>query len=142
MNPPPLPDNKKKKKRISIFVTVLAIAAILTIGGVVAIRYILTTGITTDIDNKFGDQHLKTAVALLELHKARSGLYPDSLADLKFLGDWDRIILFTVAYYPSADRKSYYVEVTRGWIGKPNFTMPDEFWKGTGFSKELKPRSH
>ena len=141
MNAPPLPENKKKKKRISV-VTVLAIAAILAIGGVVAIRYILTTGITMGIDNKFGDQHLKTAVALLELHKARYGRYPDSLTGLKFLGDWDRIILFTVAYYPSTDRKSYYVEVTRGWIGKPNFTIPDEFWKGTGFSPELKPSSH
>jgi hypothetical protein len=41
----------------------------------------------------FGDQHLKTTVALIELHKVRYGKYPDSLSDLKFTGECDQIAL-------------------------------------------------
>ncbi len=136
---PPLP-YEKRRRQIPVIVIVLAVATILAIGGVLAFRSIIASGITTGIDNKFGDQHLKTAVALIELYKVRYGRYPDSLRDLKFLGDWDQIVLYTVAYFPSPDRKAYYVEVTRGWMGKPNLTVSDEFWKGTGFSSALKPK--
>jgi hypothetical protein len=89
----------------------------------------------------FGDQHLKTTVALIELHKVRYGKYPDSLSDLKFTGQWDQIALQSVTYYPNADRTAYYVEVERGWAGKPNLEMPDGFWKGTGYSASLKPKN-
>ncbi len=47
----------------------------------------------------FGDQHLKTAVALIELHKVRFGKYPDTLRDLKFTGQWDQLALQSVGYY-------------------------------------------
>jgi len=87
----------------------------------------------------FGDQNLKTAVALIELHKVRFGRYPSSLQDLRFTGQWDQIALQSVSYYPSPDRSAYYIEVERGWIGKPTLQMPDEFWKGTGYSAALKP---
>jgi len=96
--------------------------------------------VTRPFDNMFGDQHLKTTVALLELYKLRHGSYPDRLADLDFMGDWDRIILWTVAYYPSSDRSGYYVEVTRGWVARPRLTYPPEFWRGTGYRAELRPR--
>ena len=69
----------------------------------------------------------------------RFGKYPDSLRDLKFTGDWDQLHLMSVSYYPSANRDAYYIEVERGWIGKPTFNMPPEFWKGTGYSPALKP---
>jgi hypothetical protein len=88
----------------------------------------------------FGDQHLKTTVALIELHKVRYGKYPDSLSDLKFTGEWDQIALQSVSCYPNADRTAYYVAIERGWVGKPNLEMPDEFWKGTGYSASLKPK--
>ena|ERR1700738_1302519 len=139
MNPPPLPHGKGRRQTLIIFIvlgTVLAVGIL----GLIGFRGLIASGITKGFDNKFGDQHLKTAVALIELYKVRYGRYPDSLHELKFLGDWDQIVLYTVAYYPSADRKSYYVEVTRGWMGKPDLTEPDEFWRGTGFSAALKPK--
>ena len=90
----------------------------------------------------FGDQHLKTAMALIELHKVRYGKYPGSLVDLRFTGQWDQIALQSVSYYPNADRSAYYIEVNRGWIGKPTLEMPAEFWAGTGYSAALKPVDH
>jgi len=88
---------------------------------------------THGIDAKFGDQHLKTTVALVELHRVRTGKYPRSLTELKYTGDWDQIALNNVRYCPSVDQKTYYVEVTHGWGGKPELKIPPEFWTGTGF---------
>jgi hypothetical protein len=89
----------------------------------------------------FGDQHLKTTVALIELHKVRFGRYPASLSDLKFTGQWDQIALQNVFYCANSDGTAYYVEVQRGWIGKPRLEMPEEFWKGTGYNAGLRPRN-
>jgi hypothetical protein len=62
------------------------------------------------------------------------------LRDLKFTGQWEQIALQSVRYYTNADRTAYYVEVETGWIGKPNLMkMPDEFWRGTGYTTSLKP---
>ncbi len=113
---------------------------ILGVGGYLAFRSIVASGITKGPDGMFGDQHLKTTVALLELYKVRYGKYPDRLNDLKFTGAWDQIALNSVEYIPNADRTAYYVEVQRGWIGKPDLHMPEEFWKGTGYSASLKPK--
>jgi len=106
------------------------------------IHTLAASGITKGPDNMFGDQHLKTAVALIELHKVRYGKYPDSLQDLKFTGQWDQIALQSVSYHPNADRSAYYIQVERGWVGKPTLEMPDEFWKGTGYSAALRPETH
>jgi hypothetical protein len=108
-------------------------------GAIVGVHALVQPGGISYFDNKFGDQHLKTVVALLELNKARYGRYPDSLSDLKFTGEWDQIALQSVRYYPNADRTAYYVEVARGWIGKPDLKMPEEFWRGTGYDKSLRP---
>jgi hypothetical protein len=35
-------------------------------------------------DAKFGDQHFKTAIALIELRRVRNGSDPDTLKDLQF----------------------------------------------------------
>jgi hypothetical protein len=94
---------------------------------------------TSMIDNKFGDQHLKTVVALLELYRARHDRYPDRLSDLDFVGDWDRIALNVTAYHPNDTRTRYHVEVTRGWLCSPNLSYPPEFWNGTGYDASLKP---
>jgi hypothetical protein len=112
---------------------------ILSLVGYVAIHSIIASGITKGPDAMFGDQHLKTAVALIELHKTRYGKYPDTLRDLKFTGQWDQIAIQSVGYYPNAERTRYYIEVQRGWVGKPTLQMPDEFWRGTGYSTLLKP---
>jgi hypothetical protein len=139
-NPPPLPQ-EKSRSGLWAFLVVCAVLGALLIGGVIAYRSIIASGITRGFDNKFGDQHIKTAVALIELHKLRFGRYPDSLRDLKFTGDWDQLALMSVRYYPSPNRDAYYIEVERGWMGKPTLTMPSEFWKGTGYSPSFKPVS-
>jgi hypothetical protein len=83
-----------------------------------------------EADAKFGDQHLKTAISLVELHKTRYGKYPESLADLKFIGDWDKIALAAVEYKRSGS--GYELNVLRGWAGAPNNQYPPEFWQGLG----------
>jgi len=84
-------------------------------------------------DSKFGDQHLKTALSLIELHKVRYGAYPKSLQDLKFIGDWDRIALASVEYKLVAG--GYELNVTRGFVKEPSLSYPPEFWQGLGAIK-------
>jgi hypothetical protein len=112
------------------------------VGAAFLIPSVIASGITNGPDNMFGDQYMKTAVALIELHKVRYGKYPDSLWDLKFTGQWDQIALQSVSYYPNADHSAYYIEVEPGWVGKPTMEIPDEFGRGTGYSAALKPKDH
>jgi hypothetical protein len=138
--PPPIPTTSAPKRRRGLLIAgIFGGLLILLLIVYLVFRSIVDSGITKGPDNMFGDQHLKTVVALLELHKVRYGKYPDTFRDLKFVGQWDGIALRSVSYYPSADRTRYYVEVQRGWIGKPSLEMPDEFWQGTGYSSSLKP---
>jgi hypothetical protein len=106
---------------------------------VAGLYWALTSGATRPIDNKFGDQNLKTTVALVELHRLRYGSYPPTLSSLRFTGDWDAIALGSVSYCAAEDRQSYFVEVRRGWVGKPDLTPPPEFWQGTGFRPTVGP---
>ena len=84
-------------------------------------------------DAKFGDQHFKTAISLIELHKLRFGKYPEKLGELKYVGDWDQLALVSVEYHRLD--KGYELNLKRGWIGKPDISYPEEFWKGLGLSK-------
>ena len=141
--PPALPalrDEKFPRKGLVIGLITGGIA-LLILGVYLVFHIVMASGITKGPDNMFGDQNLKTAVALIELYKVRFGKYPDSMRELKFSGQWDQLAVTSVAYYPNASRTRYYVEVQRGWIGKPTITMPEEFWQGTGYSAELKPRT-
>ncbi len=114
----------------------LVVVAVL---GFVFIKILISSGITRGPDKVFGDQYLKTAVALIELHKVRNGHYPSTLSDLQYTGQWDAIALNKVFYQASADLNSYYVEVSVGWMGKPeNLQMSEGFWQGTGYDKSLK----
>jgi hypothetical protein len=89
-------------------------------------------------DQKFGDQHFKTSVALIELHKVRFGEYPNSLKDLKFVGEWDQIALSNVKYKRVPN--GYELDVVQGWVGKPELSYPDEFWMGLGLVRSnMKP---
>lgn len=81
-------------------------------------------------DTQFGDQHFKTAISLIELHKVRFGEYPNALSELKFIGDWDQIALQSVKY--SKEKDGYTLTVSRGWVGKPDLQYPAEFWQGLG----------
>ncbi len=122
--------NNKSKK---LLFTALVVLAIFIFG----IYKIIDSGITGPLDNKFGDQYLKTVVSLVEMHKLRNGTYPDSLSELKYVGDWDRIGIQNVNYYTNCVHTKYYVEVTRGWAAKPKLVMEVEFWQGTGYSEDL-----
>ena len=139
--PPALPEIRTEKRpRKGLVIGLVTGGIVLLLLSVYLIFHIvMASGITNGPDNMFGDQNLKTAVALIELYKVRYGKYPDALRDIKFTGQWDQLPLNSVAYYPNASRTRYYVEVQRGWIGKPTITMPEEFWQGTGYSAKLKP---
>ena len=86
-----------------------------------------------EADAKFGDQHFKTAIALIELHKVRQGSYPATLKDLQFTGEWDAIALSAVEY--TKLEQGYELYVTRGWVGQPKLSYPREFWQGLGVVK-------
>ena len=121
----------------------IAIGLLAVIGGIALffmIRAFVSSGVTSGPDRMFGDQHLKTAVALIELHKVRFDEYPESLKDLKFTGEWDQIALHSVSYVVSEDKTAYFIEVERGWMGKPALEMPEGFWNGTGYREDLKQR--
>src|ERR1017187_10173978 len=141
--PPPFPSEPRTSSRraAKIFITIVCSVVVLGAGCVfLIIHYVTVSGLTRSTDNQFGDQHLKTTVALLELHKVRYGRYPKSLRELRFNGEWDQIWLSGVLYVASPDGRKYYVEVERGWIGKPVLDYPPEFWQGTGYSSALKPQ--
>jgi len=123
-------------------VIIAACAAFMLVGliiSVVGVAGLLLKGVSSKPDNIFGDQHLKTTVAVLELHKVRYGRYPDTLAAIPFMGEWDKAVISSVQYIPSADRQHYFIEVERGWVGKPSLNYPDEFWRGTGYDPNLNP---
>ena len=91
-----------------------------------------------EFDQKFGDQHFKTSIALIELHKLRFGEYPKSLTDLKFTGEWDQIALASESYKKVAN--GYELDVVKGWVAKPELSYPPEFWKGLGVLRSnMKP---
>ena len=130
----------KRRRGLRIAGIVIGGVVVLGLVGYLVVRSIIATGITKGPDAMFGDQHLKTAVALIELHRTRYGKYPVTLRDLKFTGQWDQIAIGSVGYHPNAEGTGYYIEVRRGWVGKPTLEMPDEFWRGTGYSVSLKPK--
>jgi hypothetical protein len=140
MSPPP-PPRPRPKRRPPWFYALAGLAGLAVfVGGIFAFIYVIAPGTGKAFDKQFGDQHLKTSIALIELHKLRYGKYPDSLSDLKYTGQWDQIALQSVRYYPNTNRTAYYIEVERGWMGKPDLSMPDEFWRGTGYDLSLKPK--
>ncbi len=124
------------KRWLALFAVLAAVG--LGLAGYMAYR-VVASGATKPLDNMFGDQHLKTTVALVELHKTRYGAYPARIADLTFVGPWDMIALGAVSYCASADGQSYFVAVRRGWVARPDLDMPAAFWQGTGYSPAVGP---
>lgn len=122
--------------------TFIGLAVLLGLAILAGFAAALTSGFPAGrdgLDNLFGDQHLKTTVALVELHERRYGRYPASLDDLRFTGEWDRIALDSTHYCTNPDRSAYHIEVKRGWMGEPDLSPPAAFWRGTGFSESLGP---
>jgi hypothetical protein len=122
-----------------LWIVFTALVVVVGTGVGIGAYFLVKSGVTRPFDNMFGDQHLKTAVALVELHKVRYGRYPKTLHDLRFLGEWDQIVLDAVEYCTDPDGARYFLEVRTGWIGKPELSPPPEFWQGTGFNKSLGP---
>jgi hypothetical protein len=117
----------RNRKRSSVIGAVFCFTALLS-----------SCAFQKEADQKFGDQHFKTAISVIELHRVRFGEYPASLKDLKFTGEWDQIALNSVEYKRLAN--GYELNVTHGWVGKPELKYPDEFWKGLGLVKSnMKP---
>ena len=81
-------------------------------------------------DSKFGDQHFKTAISLIELHYVRHGSYPATLSELEYLGDWDALALRSVDYERLED--GYSLDVVRGWTATPELSYPPPFFAGLG----------
>jgi hypothetical protein len=129
---------RRRRQWLTPLIVVATCLAVL-VAGYLFVRSLIDSGITKGPDAMFGDQNLKSSVALIELHKIRYGRYPETLAELKFLGQWDPIWIGAVKYWTNSDGTKYHIEVTRGWVGKPSLTMPPEFWQGTGYSQDLAP---
>jgi hypothetical protein len=131
----------QRRTRIYLIVGigVLALFCVLVTVIAVSVASFIRADPTEPLDQKFGDQHLKTAVALIELHKVRYGEYPETLDDLRYTGEWDTIALQSVEYTPNAEHTAYFVEVERGWAMKPELDLPPGFWHGTGYREELDP---
>ncbi len=88
---------------------------------------------TGEFDEQFGKQNFNSAVALIELHKTRTGHYPSSLDDLMFLADWDAISLSAVTY--ERTETGYNLTVHRGWVGEPELVYPEGFRVGLGLEE-------
>lgn len=104
--------------------TARSVAALLLVGTLAG------CGFRAQADRKFGDQHFKTAISLIELHKVRTGAYPQSLAELRFTGDWDPIAIQSVRYERTG--AGYTLDLARGWAGVAELSYPPEFWQGLG----------
>lgn len=115
------------------------VLGLVLVGSIAALVNSRLPGALGGIDERFGDQHLKTTVALVELHQRRHDRYPATLDDLRFTGEWDRIALTSTQYCTNVDGSAYYVRVERGWMGEPDLSMPERFWEGTGFSRSVGP---
>ena len=131
----------KRSQKVGLTITagVFVVSALVVMAVPFIVRKSGICAYTAVFDNQFGDQHLKTAVALLELYKTRHGRYPDALTDIDFMGGWDRMILHTVEYSPDRQRTAYHLDVTRGWLCKPDLQYPPEFWQGTGYQGPVSP---
>ena len=137
-------------KERRLLLTIVAVIALAVTGLGIAAFFAVKRAATrlthalqsSGLDNQWGDQWLKSAVANIELHKLRYGKYPRTLQDLRYLGPMDLSLLYNIDYFPNDELTAYYLEVRVGFFGKPHLEYPEEFWMGTGFRKELNPQNN
>jgi hypothetical protein len=96
----------------------------------------LNEGIMTG-HKMIADQEFKRALANIELHKLRTGSYPVSLSDLKFLSAMDSTMFGYVEYtrLDTAYELNVKMDVpslTDGTSQKLELRYPAEFWNGLG----------
>ncbi len=82
-----------------------------------------------DAQEKFVDQGFKTAIALVELHRIRTGEYPNTLEEIRFTGEWDPLYSQFVEYNKLDN--GYELNADQRQI-KENLSYPPEFWRGLG----------
>lgn len=82
------------------------------------------------MDARFSDQHFKSAISAIELHKTRTGGYPDSLSELEYLGDWDQLWINSVRYEKVDGGYNLFVE--RGFVGESSLELPEGYKVGLG----------
>lgn len=80
---------------------------------------------------KFADQEFKTTVALVELHKTRTGTYPDKISEIKYTGDWDMLTGEHTVYQKIDD--GYTLSITQF---EDELIYPDDFYEGLGLIRE------
>jgi hypothetical protein len=89
---------------------------------------------------------INLAVGQVELHKLRTGAYPETLDDLRFLAEgeggrvlgqsaasWKNPSLAIVEYARSEDGLSYSVRIRQPVAGTAPVLLPEEYWLGTGY---------
>jgi hypothetical protein len=103
---------------------VLASVVLLTCSGCVDEAFMKESAI------KFADQHFKTTIALIELHRLRTGEYPDQLEDVRFLGDWDKASFTDVLYEKLPE--GYGLDIVGPGEPARQLVYPPEFWNGLG----------
>ena len=101
---------------------------------IILILLLSSCNFTENTNQIFGDQYFKTAIALIELHKIRYKEYPKSLSELKYIGEWDKIIFSSVEYQKLPN--GYMLNLVKGWMGKPaTLQYPPDFWDGLGLKE-------
>ena len=86
--------------------------------------------IKSEAEAQFSDQYFKTAIALIELHRIRTGEYPESLQDIEFSGDWDQSMYTFVLYKKLND--GYELDLVQDYH---DITYPKKFWNGLGLKR-------
>ena len=137
--PPSLPPEPRSssKSAAKILITILVCVIVVSAVGIfLIIHYITASGITRPFDNMFGDQHLKTTSALVELHKLRYGRYPQchsvSFASLE-TGTRSRLIVCVTTPPPMAVNTA--LRYREAGSANPCSTIRQSFGKALGIRR-------
>jgi hypothetical protein len=77
--------------------------------------------------------HFVTVIGLIEVHRLRTGAYPDSLGDIQFLDAAHLVSLHWVKYHKLAE--GYALDVTDAFGTASKVRFPPDFWRGLGIRR-------
>lgn len=116
----------------------------LTLLLITAFQACIPNGVKDQIDKSmveagkiYGDMEFKKAIGNIELHKLRTGQYPNSLRELKFLSSSDSTMFAAVEYIRldsvyELNLKLQFPSVGGGKQKPISLKYPPAFWKGLG----------
>ena len=85
------------------------------------------------------DQQFKSAIAQVELHKLRNGVYPNSLSELQFLSAMDSSMFHSIEYAKLDTAYELNINLDMpsfdGSKKRIHLNYPPEFWRGLGCIK-------